>query len=80
VAAAATRGVTTCHPQRSEQLTAVISGLAGELGELESPLDDLGMLLSNRDSDVVDENIAEAVARAIATGASWGTIAAVLRQ
>lgn len=59
----------------------MIPGLVGELGKLGSPLEDLSELVGDRDTDVglVDEDVADAVARAIESGITWGTIAEVLR-
>lgn len=59
----------------------MIPGLAGELGKLDSPLDDLSALVRARDAavELVDEDVAEAVARAIESGTTWGTIALMLR-
>jgi hypothetical protein len=46
-----------------------------------SPLSDLLVLVRARDAarDLVDEDVAAAVARAREAGISWGSIAAVLR-
>lgn len=59
----------------------MIPGLVGELGTSDSPLDDLSALVRARDSaaELVDEDVAEAVARAIESGTTWGTIALMLR-
>ena len=59
----------------------MIPGLVGELGKLASPLDDLSALVQGRDAavDIVDEDVADAVARAIEAGSAWGTIALALR-
>lgn len=59
----------------------MIPGLVGELGTFDSPLDDLRALIRARDSaaELVDEDVAEAVARAIESGTTWGTIALMLR-
>lgn len=58
----------------------MIPGLVGELGKLNSLLRDLDALVGARDVgvDLVDEDVAEAVARAIEAGTSWGAVAAVL--
>ena len=59
----------------------MIPGLVGELGTFDSPLDDLRALIRARDSaaELVDEDVVEAVARAIESGTTWGTIALMLR-
>lgn len=59
----------------------MISGLAGELGKLDTPLNDLSALVRARGAavDLVDEDVAEAVARALRTGTTWGAIALTLR-
>lgn len=59
----------------------MIPGLVGELGELDSPLRDLRALVGARDAaaDLVDADIAEAVARAIEAGMTWGVLAEALR-
>ena len=59
----------------------MIPGLVGELGKLDSPLEDLSALVSARDAavDLVDEDVAEAVARAVEAGLSWGALAEALR-
>lgn len=60
----------------------MISGMVGELGKLHSPpLDDLSALVRARDVavDLVDEDVAEAIARALETGTTWGSIALTLR-
>lgn len=59
----------------------MIPGLVGELGTFDSPLDDLRALIRARDSaaELIDEDVAEAVARAIESGTTWGTIALMLR-
>lgn len=59
----------------------MIPGLMGELGNLDSPLNDLSALVRTRDAavDLVDDDVAEAVARALDTGITWGTIALTLR-
>lgn len=59
----------------------MIPGLAGELGKLDSPMNDLSALIRARDAavDLVDEDVAEAIARAIEAGITWGTIALTLR-
>lgn len=59
----------------------MIPGLVGELGTSGSPLDDLSALVRARDgaTELVDEDVAEAVARAIESGTTWGTIALMLR-
>lgn len=59
----------------------MIPGLAGELGTFDSPLDDLSALVRARGSaaELVDQDVAEAVARAIESGTTWGTIALMLR-
>lgn len=58
----------------------MIPGLVGELGKLNSLLRDLDALVGARDVgvDLVDEDVAEAVARAIEAGMSWGAVAEVL--
>ena len=58
----------------------MIPGLVGELGKLDSPLRDLRALVGARDVgvDLVDEDVAEAVERAIETGMTWGAVAEVL--
>lgn len=60
----------------------MMPGLAGDLGKGDgSPLDELGALVEVRDAatDVVDADIAEAVARSIDAGITWGVLADVLR-
>lgn len=59
----------------------MIPGLVGELGKLGPPLDELTKLVMGRNAavDLVDEDVAEAVARAIENGLSWGTVAEALR-
>ncbi len=56
-------------------------GLAGDLGKGDSPLQELCALVEVRDAatDVVDADVAEAVARSIDAGISWGVLAGVLR-
>jgi hypothetical protein len=51
----------------------MIPGLMGELGKLDSPLRDLRALVDARNAaiDLVDEDVAEAVARAIEAGITW---------
>ena len=59
----------------------MIPGLMGELGKLDSPLRDLSALVDARNAtiDLVDEDVAEAVARAIEAGITWGALAETLR-
>lgn len=59
----------------------MIPGMAGELGTFGSPLQDLSALVIGRDAtlDLVDEDVVEAVTRAIETGTTWGAIAEALR-
>jgi hypothetical protein len=59
----------------------MIPGLMGELSEVDSPLESLSVLVCARDTavDLVDEDVADAVARAIESGITWGTIAEALR-
>ena len=59
----------------------MIPGLVGELGKLGPPLDELTRLVMGRNAavDLVDEDVAEAVTRAIENGLSWGTVAEALR-
>jgi hypothetical protein len=59
----------------------MMPGLAGDLGKGDSPLDELGALVEVRNAatDVVDADIAEAVARSIDAGITWGVLADVLR-
>jgi hypothetical protein len=59
----------------------MIPGLVGELGKLDSPLRELSALVGARDAavDLVDADVAEAVARAIEAGMAWGDLAEVLR-
>ena len=56
-------------------------GLAGDLGKGDSPLQELCALVEVRDAatDVVDADVAEAVARSIDAGITWGVLADVLR-
>lgn len=58
----------------------MIPGLIGELGKLDSPLRELRALVGARDVgvDLVDEDVAEAVARAIEAGMTWGAVAEAL--
>jgi hypothetical protein len=59
----------------------MIPRLLGELGKGDSPLKDLTALVGARDTavDLVDQEVAEVVARAIETGMTWGVLAEVLR-
>jgi hypothetical protein len=58
----------------------MIPGLVGELGKLDSPLRELRSLVGARDVgvDLVDEDVADAVARAIEAGMTWGAVAEAL--
>ena len=59
----------------------MMPGLVGDLGKGDSPLEELWALLEARDAatDVVDAEVAEAVARSIDAGITWGVLADVLR-
>jgi hypothetical protein len=56
-------------------------GLVGDLGKGDSPLEELCALVEVRDAetDVVDADVVEAVARSIDAGITWGVLADVLR-
>ena len=58
----------------------MIPGLAGELGKLDSPVSELRALVGARNvgMDLVDEDVADAVARAIEAGMTWGAVADAL--
>lgn len=58
----------------------MIPGLVGELGMLDSPVGELRALVAARDVrvDLVDEDVADAVARAIEAGITWGAVADAL--
>jgi hypothetical protein len=59
----------------------MIPGLPGELGPLNSPLEELSELDNGHDFSVelVTADVAEAVEHAIETGITWGRIAEALR-
>jgi hypothetical protein len=59
----------------------MMPGLAGDLGKGDTPLEELSALVEGRDTatDVVDADVAEAVARSIDAGITWGVLADVLR-
>ena len=59
----------------------MMPGLVGDLGKGDSPLEELCVLveLRNAATDVVDADVAEAVARSIDAGITWGVLADVLR-
>ncbi len=58
----------------------MMPGMAGDLGKGDSPLEELSALVDLRDAatDVVDAEVAEAVARSIDAGITWGVLADVL--
>lgn len=59
----------------------MMPGLVGDLGKGDTPLEELCALVEVRDTatDVVDADVAEAVARSIDAGITWGVLADVLR-